>query len=98
MSEEPRSHVVRGWVAGLIALSALLLSGMAGAYCGASRVGSHVLIETSCRLLAHAQREGMLDARQRRDVIEAASRSAALSAGAREAVARVQAGCRGVRT
>ncbi|MBI4273175.1 MAG: hypothetical protein HY659_00550 [Rhizobiales bacterium] len=89
---------MRTGIVWLVLLGALLIGGAAGAYYGAGKVGSHVQIEMSCKVLAAAQREGMLDARKRRTVTDAAARSAALSANGREALKRVQAGCRGVRT
>jgi hypothetical protein len=84
-------------VAWLIVLGALLVSGAAGAFYGASKVGSHVPVEMSCKLLAHAQREGMLNPRQRREVTQAAVTAPSLSPAAKDAAARVHAGCRGVR-
>ena len=74
----------------LIVLSALLLSSAAGAYYGASKAGSVILFELSCKLMAQGERDGILDARKRRELIAAAGQSAALSPKARNELARIQ--------
>jgi hypothetical protein len=93
---KPPNEVVSEGTAWLIAGVALLVSGAGFAFYGTSQVGSHVQIESSCRMLARAQNDGMLTAHQRREVTEAAIASTALSSAGRTAAERVHAGCRGV--
>lgn len=81
----------------LVLVGALLIGGATGAFYGASKVGSHVPIEMSCKLMAQAERNGMLDARQRREVTHAGVLATGLTPAVRASVERVHAGCRGIR-
>jgi hypothetical protein len=95
---KPPREVVGEGTAWLIAVAAMLVSGAGFAFYGASQVGAHVKIELSCKLIARAQKDGMLNARQRREVTQAALASSGLSWAGRAAAERVHDGCRGVRT
>jgi hypothetical protein len=77
----------------LIALLTLLVSGGAFATYGSGKVRSSLQIEVPCALLANAQKAGVLNAKQRIEIIEKVAAFAKLSMAAKQAAARLKSGC-----
>jgi hypothetical protein len=84
---------MRVLLACLIILGALIASTIGFAMWGASKVGRHVAIETSCKLLDAAEKEGWLSRSQRFDVIRQVTESATLRQPVRAAADRLRTGC-----
>jgi hypothetical protein len=77
----------------LIVLGAFAGSALGFALWGASKVGAHVAIDTSCRLLDAAENDGLLTRSQRFDVIQRVAMSTKLAQPVRNAATRLRNGC-----
>jgi hypothetical protein len=84
---------MRVLLACLIVLGAFGGTTIGFAIWGASKVGPHVDIDTSCMLLDAAEHEGMLSKSERFDVIKKVTASAKLALPVREAANRLRNAC-----
>jgi len=84
---------MRVLLAWLVVLGAFAGSASGFAIWGASKVAARVEIETSCRLLDIAEREGMLTRSQRFDVIYKVATSGKVVRQVRDAADRLRTGC-----
>jgi hypothetical protein len=84
---------MRVLLACLIVLACLVGSAVACWNWGVGKVGTHVSIDTSCRLLNLAEENGMLTRSQRFDIVQRVAASEKLSQTARNAAAALRIGC-----